>query len=74
VRYYLCSTIHRIQGDTVPLLATEMSLTKREYRLWQREQFAVLISPVHECKDLIFVDTAAKTRAAIEHTVQSGMY
>ena len=27
VRYYLASTIHRIQGDTVPLLATELSLT-----------------------------------------------
>jgi len=71
VRYYLCSTIHRIQGDTVPLLATELSLSKREYRLWQREQFAVLISRVHRCQDLIFVGSQSETRAAIEQIMLS---
>jgi predicted GIY-YIG superfamily endonuclease len=67
VRYYLCSTIHRIQGDTVPLLATEMSTTKREYKLWQKEQFAVLISRVQSCNDVIFVGSRSETRAAIEN-------
>jgi Helitron helicase-like domain at N-terminus/PIF1-like helicase len=67
VRYYLASTIHRIQGDTVPLMATELSLSKRSYRLWQREQFAVLISRVQRCQDLIFVGSRDDTRAAIEH-------
>lgn len=66
VRYYLASTIHRIQGDTVQLLATEMSLARREYRLWQREQFAALISRVQRCQDLIFVGSRQQTRAAIE--------
>ena len=46
IRYYMCSTIHRIQGDTVNILATELSASKREYRLWQKEQFTVLISRV----------------------------
>jgi hypothetical protein len=41
VRYHLTSTIHRIQRDTVSLLAMEMSVSKKSYRLWQREQFAV---------------------------------
>ena len=36
VRCYFCSTIHRIQGDTVPLLATQLSNSERQYRLWQR--------------------------------------
>jgi hypothetical protein len=67
VRYYLASTIHRIQGDTVPLLATEMSLSKKSYRLWQREQFAVITSRVQKCRDLIFVGSRDDTRAAIEH-------
>jgi hypothetical protein len=67
VRYYLASTIHRVQGDNVSLLATELSLHKKEYRLWQREQFAVLISRVHNCKDLIFVGNVVDTRASIEH-------
>ena len=69
VRYYLCSTIHRIQGDTVPLLATEMSLSKREYKLWQKEQFAVLISRVQTCNDIIFVGNRTDTRAAIEQVL-----
>jgi hypothetical protein len=67
VRYYLCSTIHRIQGETVMMLATEMSLKKKEYKLWQREQFAVLISRVHSCQDIIFVGSTSDTRAAVEH-------
>jgi len=66
VRYYLCSTIHRIQGDTVPLLATEMSTTKNVYKMWQKEQFAVLVSRVHECADIILVGSREETRAAIE--------
>jgi hypothetical protein len=70
VRYYLASTIHRIQGDTVQLLATEMSLARREYCLWQREQFAVLISRVQRCQDLIFVGSRQQTRAAIEHIMR----
>ena len=43
VRYHLTSTIHRIQGETVPLYATQVSEVHKEYRLWQREQFTVLI-------------------------------
>ncbi len=33
VRYFLCSTIHRIQGDTVPLLATQLTDNEKVYRL-----------------------------------------
>jgi hypothetical protein len=66
VRYYLASTIHRVQGDNVSLLATELSTTKKQYRLWQREQFAVLISRVHNCRDIIFVGNPEDTKLAIE--------
>ena len=66
VRYYLASTIHRIQGDNVSVLATELSISKREYRLWQREQFAVLMSRVQRCGDIIFVGRVADIQAAIE--------
>jgi predicted GIY-YIG superfamily endonuclease len=65
VRYYFCSTIHRIQGETVPLLATQLSDTDRQYRLWQKEQFVVLISRVHRCKDVIFVGSQSETRRAV---------
>jgi hypothetical protein len=66
VRYYLASTIHRVQGDNVSLLATELSTKKKQYRLSQREQFAVLISRVHNCRDIIFVGNPEETKLAIE--------
>jgi len=69
VRYFLASTIHRVQGDTISLLATELSLHKKQYRLWQREQFAVLISRVQTCKNIIFVGNQVETAAAIEHVL-----
>ena len=67
VRYYQSSTVHRIQGDTVALVATELSLSRRDFRLWDRAQFAVIISRVRSCSDLIFVGNVDETRAAIEH-------
>ena len=65
VRFYICSTIHRIQGDILPLVATQVSDYSREYRLWQKEQLAVLISRVSRCRDIIFVGNRAETRAAV---------
>ena len=65
VRYHLTSTIHRIQGETVPLYATQVSDSHREYRLWQKEQFAVLISRAKFCKDIIFVGDKIDTKSAI---------
>ena len=65
VRYHLTSTIHRIQGDTVPLCATQISESNRQYRLWQREQLTVLISRARQCADMIFVGPEMETRHAI---------
>jgi predicted GIY-YIG superfamily endonuclease len=62
--------VHRCQGQSIPLLATEMSLSRKEYKMWQREQFAVLISRVHRCQDLIFVGDKQETGAAIEHILR----
>lgn len=62
VRYHLASTIHRIQGDIVPLYATQVSEIQREYRLWRKEQFAVLISRAEHCKDIIFVGNKLDTK------------
>jgi predicted GIY-YIG superfamily endonuclease len=66
VRYYVCSTLHRIQGDAVPLVAIKVSVEQREYGLWQREQLAVIISRVQRCHDIIFVGSQSDTRAALE--------
>jgi len=65
VRYHLTSTIHRIQGETVAMYATQISESDRNYRLWQKQQFTVLISRAQQCNDIIFVGSAEQTRHAI---------
>ena len=65
IRYYLTSTIHRIQGETVDLYATQISEVYKQYRLWQKKQFAVLISRAHYCRDIIVVGDRNDTRNAI---------
>jgi hypothetical protein len=69
VRYHLTSTIHRIQGETVPLLATQLCDSQREYRLWQKEQLAVLISRVKNCRDIIFVGNQSDAFEAIRRVL-----
>jgi hypothetical protein len=70
VRFYLASTIHRIQGETVALYATQVSEVEREYRLWHKEQLAVLISRAEHCKDITFVGRKTDTRKAIVSILQ----
>ena len=64
LRFYICSTIHRIQGETLPLLATQVTDASKEYRLWQKEQLAVLISRMSR-QDVIFVGSREEMRIAI---------
>ena len=33
IRFYIATTIHRIQGDTLPLVATQITDATKEYRL-----------------------------------------
>jgi hypothetical protein len=70
VRYHLTSTIHRIQGETIALYATQVSQIQREYRLWQKKKFAVLISRAEQCGDIIFVGSPADTKAAIVNILE----
>ena len=71
VRFYICTTIHRIQGDTLSLVATQVTDSTREYKLWLKEQLAVLISRVRTCKDIIFVGNRDETKAAVERILAS---
>ena len=65
-RFYICTTIHRIQGETLSLVATRVTDSTKEYKLWLKEQLAVLISKVRTCKDIIFVGSRDDTKAAVE--------
>jgi hypothetical protein len=71
IRYNVSSTIHRIQGETVALYATQLSDKIREYKLWQKEQLAVLISRAQRCADIIFVGSQVETKSAIVHILKA---
>jgi hypothetical protein len=70
VHYHLSSTVHRSQGDTLSMYATEISTANKQYKLWQKGQFVVLISRARHAKDIIFVGAPATTRAAIVEVLQ----
>jgi hypothetical protein len=70
IRYHMTSTIHRIQGETVALYATQISDISRNYRLWQKEQLAVLISRARYCRDIIFVGRRSDTFEALKRVLR----
>ena len=53
--HFVCSTVHKAIGETLPQIATQLSLTHKQYRLWEREQLLVLLSRVHSLDDITFV-------------------
>ena len=69
IRYHMTSTIHRIQGETVSLYATQICDSTRDYRLWQKEQLAVLISRARYCRDIIFVGSRNDTFQALKRVL-----
>ena len=50
-------TIHVIMGSTVPVLVTEIGMS-RDGCLWEAAQVVVLLSRTHYAKDIYFVDNA----------------
>jgi hypothetical protein len=57
LHHFVSSTIHKAIGETLPHIATQLSLQHKQYRLWQREQLLVLMSRVPTLNDMTFVTT-----------------
>jgi predicted GIY-YIG superfamily endonuclease len=75
LRYYLANTIHRLMGETCREAATEISTTKKENRLWQREQLLVLLSRVPSLRNLHFVGNKQETLDAMKKVLgQTSMW
>jgi predicted GIY-YIG superfamily endonuclease len=69
--HFVCSTIHKALGETLPHIATQLSLIDKRYRLWQREQLLVLLSRVPSLNDITFVTVDPEdTIAAILNLLQ----
>jgi predicted GIY-YIG superfamily endonuclease/DNA replication protein DnaC len=62
---HVSSTVHKIIGSTCSLVATELNQQDKSLRLWQREQFVVLVSRVRRLEDLYLVGQRTCIRAAI---------
>ena len=57
VTYFVCSTVHRALGDTLPRIATNISIREHRYRLWERQQLLVVLSRVASLDDILFITT-----------------
>jgi predicted GIY-YIG superfamily endonuclease len=69
--HFVSTTIHKAIGETLPRIATQLSVRDKEYRLWQREQLLVLLSRVPSLNDITFVCTDPDdTVAAIINLLQ----
>ncbi|KAA0200761.1 hypothetical protein HAZT_HAZT011898 [Hyalella azteca] len=64
--YYVCSTVHRIIGETCPKLATQISSGRKKFSLWDRDQLLVIISRVSSLDDILFVGSQQDTLLAIK--------
>ncbi|XP_047741131.1 uncharacterized protein LOC125179393 [Hyalella azteca] len=63
--YYVCSTVHRLLGDSCSKLATQINPGNRTYSLWERDQLLVIISRVSSLDDVLFVGSQHDTMQAI---------
>jgi predicted GIY-YIG superfamily endonuclease len=69
IRHHIACTIHRVQGQTLQNVATKISVTDKNYAIWDRSMLLVLISRTQNLQDLAFVgdknDTANALREAL---------
>ena len=70
LRYYTCTTVHRIIGDTCIQLATKISSVDQSYSLWERAQLTVIISRVKNLNQLMFIGSWDETCKEIKKVLR----
>ena len=65
LNYFLCSTIHKCLGETIPYVATQLSCDG-DFNVWDRNQVLVVLSRSHTLSNLIFVGDMHENIAAIK--------
>lgn len=65
VRLNSALTIHKAQGQTLPRVATKLSMSDADFAIWERPMLLVLISRTRSLRDLIFVGDVEETRRAL---------
>ena len=61
---YVASTVHKIMGDTVPSLATQI-VGGKKFSYWLKEQLYVVVSRVTDLSHITFVGDKQRTLDAI---------
>ena len=64
LRHRVTSTIHAAMGDTLTKMATEISRSHRNFKMWDKGQLIVISSRTKSAKDTIFVGNKNDTLRA----------
>ena len=67
LKHHVTSTIHAAMGDTLPSMATEISLCNSNFNMWDKGQMIVILSRTKYAKDTIFVGDKNDTLAALKN-------
>jgi len=65
LRHRIAATIHVSMGQDLNGLVTRVSLSEKEYQLWDKRQVVVLVSRTYEGHQTIFVGNPDETAAAL---------
>ena len=66
LKHYVTGTIHAAMGDTLQSMATEVSLSNCNFKMWDKGQMIVILSRSKYAKDTIFVGDKNDTIAALK--------
>ena len=65
-RLYVSTTIHRVIGETTPILATQLALSNSKFVIWEKEQLLVVLSRVRSLDNLYFVGQMEELVATVK--------
>ena len=73
LKHHVTSTIHADMGDTLPSMATEISLCNSNFNMWDKGQMIEVLSRTKYAKDTIFVGDKNDTLAALKNLLTRKM-
>ena len=68
LKMYVASSVHKVMGDTVPMIATQIT-DFRKFKFWAKEQLYVLLSRVRDLGHITFVGDRLATMRSIDNTL-----
>ena len=68
LKHRVTSTIHAAMGDTLPIMATEISRNDANFKLWDKGQMIVILSRTKLAKNTIFVGDKKRYSRSFERS------